>query len=149
LERLKYPLRSGEYKLKEALYDMVGSLNELERITDYKQTRSYLRKREKGYALKHCTPKDMDEWLQDLPLHIAFTLSYNVIPATLALTGDGVASVDVREMHWQTRYATERLLRDLESARGSTLYFLIADAVRLIDWVLANAKSVIVTATHK
>ena len=146
MERRKYPLRCGEYKLKEALYDVVGSLKELDRIADYKRARGYLARREKGYALQHCTTEDMDKWLKDLPHYIAFTLSYNVIPATLALTGDGVASVDARGVHWKTRSCAEQLVRDLGSVRSSTLYPLVAVAVRLIDGVLANAQSMIVTA---
>lgn len=146
IDRRKYPLRYGEYKLKEALYDVVGSLNELERIAECKRARGDRARREKGYALRHCTTEDMGKWLKDLPQYIAFTLSYNVIPATLALAGDGVASVDARGVHWEARTCAERLVRDLESATSSTLYPLVADAVRLIAGVLANAQSMISTA---
>lgn len=146
MERKKYPLCNGEYKLKEALYDVVGSLNELDRIADYKRARGDWARREKGHALCHCTTEDMGKWLKALPQYIAFTLSFNVIPATLALTGDGVSAVDARGVHLETRSYAEQLVRDLGSASSSTLYPLVADTVRLIESALANAQSMIMLA---
>ena len=139
-ERLKYPLRCGEYKLKEALYDVVGSLKELERIADLKRARGGRARREKGYALRHCTTADTNQWLKDRPQYVARILSYSVIPATLALTGDGVPKSQVNQLLADAVRRSEKLLIKLEEFGPShTIKNLLAEAIEVIELVQNNA----------
>jgi hypothetical protein len=140
MNRKKYPLRSGEYKLKEALYMLRMYIKELKRIADYKQARNTLARKAKGHALQRCTPEDMDKWLKELPQHIAHTLSYYVIPATSALTGDGVPEAKVEKLHAEAVRRSDDLVHRLGSVwAGNSLDSIIADTVALIESVLNNA----------
>jgi len=140
IERRKYPLRYGEYKLKEVLYDVIGSLKELERIADCKRARGGRARREKGYALRHCTTADMDKWLKDLPQYVAHTLSYSVIPATLALTGDGVPDSLVSQLHADAVHRSEIIVNKCRTlGPGYTIKNLLTEAIDVIELLLNNA----------
>ena len=139
-QRQKYPLLNGEYKLKESLYCLRRDLKELDRINDYKQARGKWARVETGYSLRCCTPEDMDKWLKDLPLHIAHTLSYSVIPATLALTGDGVPELQVTQLHADTVRRSEILVSKFRVfSPGHTIKNLVTEAIEVIELVLNNA----------
>jgi hypothetical protein len=135
-QRRKYPLRNGEYKLKETLYCLEEALDEIGRIADYKRT-----SRVKGCELRHCTPEDMGRWVKNLPQYIAHHLSYNVLPATLALTGDGVPELKVRSLHSEAVRRSDALVISLSSVWArQTIQALVAEAVDLIESVLNNAR---------
>ena len=139
--REKHPLcNGGEYKLKETLRTLEKYLLELDRIADYKKTRNPSDRRTKGYALRHCTPDDMNIWLKDLPPHIAHTLSYSIIPATAALIGDGIPKDKVEALYKEAVERSLELVQRLSSgALSHPLKTIIADAVGLIEHVLAEA----------
>lgn len=140
MERQEYPLLNGEYKLKESLYCLRRDLNELDRIKDYKQASDKWSRAEKGYLLRCCTPEDIDEWLMDLPLHIAHTLSYSVIPATLALTGDGVPESQVTQLHADAVRRSEILVSKFRVfSPGHTIKNLVTEAIDVVELVLNNA----------
>jgi len=139
-QRQKYPLLNGEYKLKESLYCLRRDLNELDRIKDYKQARGKWARVETGYSLRCCTPEDMGKWLKDLPHHIAHTLSYSVIPATLALTGDGVPNSQVTQLHADAVRRSENLVRKYGGfGPGHTTKNFVVEAIEVIELVLNNA----------
>jgi hypothetical protein len=140
--REKHPLcNGGEYKLKENLRMLEKYLLELDRIADYKKTRNPSDRRTKGYALRHCTPDDMNIWLKDLPPHIAHTLSYSIIPATAALIKDGVPQDKVDALYKEAVERSLELVQRLSSGVLSShrLKTIIAEAVGLIKHVLDEA----------
>ena len=140
MERQECPLLNGEYKLKESLYCLRRDLNELDRIKDYKQASDKWARAEKGYLLRCCTPEDIDEWLRDLPLNIAHTLSYSVIPATLALTGDGVPNSQATQLHADAVRRSENLVHKYGAVRpGHTTKNFLVEAIEVIELVLNNA----------
>jgi hypothetical protein len=139
--REKHPLcNGGEYKLRENLLMFNSYFLELARITNYKKAPSEDR-RTKGYALRHCTPDDMNIWLKDLPPHIAHTLGYCIIPATVALIKDGVPQDKVDALYAEAVEYSLALVERLSSGDLTThrLKKAIADAVGLIRRVLAEA----------
>ncbi len=138
--REKHPLKTGEYKLKETLRMLEKYLLELERIVDYKKTRNLSDRRTKGHALRHCTPEDMNKWLKDLPPYIAHTLSYCIIPATVALIGDGVPQDKVDALYEEAVDRSMKIVQCLSShALSHPLKTIIADAVGLTKHVLDEA----------
>jgi len=149
--RKKHPLcNGGEYKLRENQLMLKSYLLELNRIEDYKKTRNMSDRREKGHALRHCTPVDMNIWLKDLPRHIAHTLSYCIIPATVALIQDGVPQDKVDALYKEADDCSLALVERLDSGVLTThqLEEIIADAVSLIRHVLDEARLHIKTNTQ-
>ena len=82
--RIKYPLRSGLYKLVESNDRIKDSAKEICRIGDV------INKREHPGCLMHCTNEDKAIWLRGVPLDIAYRMGYEIIPAFKALEFDDV-----------------------------------------------------------
>ena len=117
---------------------MSSELGEYHR--DYKQASDKWVRAEKGYLLRCCTSEDIDEWLRDLPPHIAHTLSYSVIPATLALTGDGVPNSQATQLHADAVRRSENLVHTFGGFRpGQTTKNFLVEAIEVIELVLNNA----------
>lgn len=84
--RTRVPLRSGIYKIREGMVD-------LDRMADTVGTIAHRFRAQKGFhanePLGGCTSDDKDEYVLTVPLHIADSLGYDMLPGVEALDGDG------------------------------------------------------------
>ena len=112
IQRTKYPLRSGAYKLREARTALRRMQSTMTGI------RIRLKNPDDKYPcplLGCCTLDDMDDWLKNLPTQLATKLGYDIMPAIEALTGDGIAKIDVDGELYNAKIDTRRLLNDCET----------------------------------
>ena len=107
LQRNLYPLKSGEYKLKEVKDFAEKYLFETLRISSSKKTGA-------PPLLKHCCPEDMHTWLKSAPQFIADELGYKVVGAINALTGDGLTLQEVQLTQMLVQPKIDALLNDCE-----------------------------------
>ena len=90
--RLKYPLDSGEYKLREIRWRLSRMQNSMNQIGEYLKNQSHFYK---GQTLGHCcTTDDKAVWIKSIPAQIADLLGYDILPAIAALTNDGLSKRD-------------------------------------------------------
>ncbi len=87
-QRVSYPLREGRYKLEE----LEGSFISLQR-TLY-MVRDFVSGDSRSTYFGGCVASDKHSWLKRLPLEIANSLSYNLLPGLLALKNEGALCVD-------------------------------------------------------
>lgn len=84
--RARVPLRSGKYKIGEAM-------QELDRMGDTVGAIAHRFQSRKGFPenepLGGCTSDDKDAYVLAVPLHIADSLGYDMLPGVEALSGDG------------------------------------------------------------
>ncbi len=111
-ERALRPLPSGAYRLEQLRGWLHRDYRELQCIEDYRCGRV------SRWNLQCCTPEDMHVWLKDLPPSVAYSLGYDLLPATLALTENGVDARSIQTLLPQLRYDVQRLVDDLEQARA-------------------------------
>lgn len=109
-ERVSYPLRQGRYKLEEH----VGTLGAW--LLTLSMVRDYVRGQSRCVYLGRCMAVDKHMWLKRLPLDIAFSLGYNLLPSLLALKNEGHVCVD--DAYPRFRAACLQLLDELELVRG-------------------------------
>ena len=110
-QRAKYPLRAGAYKIREARTALLRMQSTMETI------RRYLNNPDDKYPpplLGCCTLDEMDDWLKNLPTQLATKLGYDIMPAIAALTGDGIAKIDVDGELYNAEIDVRRLLNDCE-----------------------------------
>lgn len=110
-QRAKYPLRSGAYKLREARTALRRMQNTMEAI------RRHLKNPDDQYpspVLGCCMLDEMDDWLKNLPTQLATKLGHDIMPAIAALTGDGIAKIDVDGELYNAKIDARRLLNDCE-----------------------------------
>ena len=87
-----YPLRTGAYKLREALFN-------IERLyRDVKKVNCYYKTGIGGESLiDTMTQEDLPDEFKRAPSKFIWELSYNILPALRALNGDGVVQTIVDE----------------------------------------------------
>ena len=107
LERNLYPLKSGEYKLKEVR-------NFAEKY--YKETQKISKSKQIGNSpqLLHCTTDDMHTWLKYAPEFIAEELGYKAAPAIKALIEDGLSPDDVKKLRMLIQPRIDALLNECD-----------------------------------
>ena len=90
--RRLYPLRTGAYKLREALFN-------IERLySDVKKANRYYKTGTGGESLiDTMTQQDLPHAFRRVPAKFIWELSYNILPALRALNGDGVVQTSVDE----------------------------------------------------
>jgi len=87
-QRLTYPLHQGHYKLEERESRFVFNKETLRMVRDF------LRGRSSCLYLGGCMASDKHTWIKNLPLDIAFSLGYDLLPGLLALKKEGALCVD-------------------------------------------------------
>jgi hypothetical protein len=84
--RTRVPLRAGLYKIREAMA-------ELDRMADTVGAIAHRFQSRKGFQpnepLGGCSSDDKDAYVLAIPLHIADSLGYDMLPGVEALGGDG------------------------------------------------------------
>ena len=106
-QRNLYPLRSGEYKLKEVRDFAEKYYVETQKIAKSIQTGS-------PCQLLHCTPEDRNTWLKSAPAFIAEELGYKVVGAVAALTGDGLTPKESHNISQLVQPSIDSLLERCE-----------------------------------
>lgn len=86
--RVTFPLRKGRYKLEEHARNLVADKDTLRMVRDFVSGRSCC------VYLGGCMTSDHQVWLKNVPLSIAFSLGYNLLPGLLALKNEGSIFVD-------------------------------------------------------
>lgn len=107
LQRSLYPLKSGEYKLKEVKDFAEKYYIETQKIAKSKQTGNLSQ-------LIHCTPGDMHTWLKSAPEFIAEELGYKVAPAIKGLTGDDLTPPDIQRLRMLIQPRIDALLNECD-----------------------------------
>jgi hypothetical protein len=87
-QRLTYPLHQGRYKLEEREGRFIAAKETLRMVRDF------VRGRSSCLYLGGCMASDKHTWLKNLPLDIAFSLGYDLLPGLLALEKEGALCVD-------------------------------------------------------
>lgn len=88
-QRACYPLHQGRYKLEERERSLVAIKDSLRMVHDFMNGRSSCT------YLGCCMASDKHTWLKNLPLDIAFSLGYDLLPGLLALKKEGALCVDM------------------------------------------------------
>jgi hypothetical protein len=107
----QYPRTHGAYKLRERLAQWVEAEIEVTRIA-----RAVCNPKT-SYELRHCTPEDKASWLKQAPIWTAYELGADVLPAFVALVGDGMPDADVGRLLPQVRSRVKLLVVDLHQAQ--------------------------------
>jgi hypothetical protein len=84
-ERCAYPLTRGLYRLRQAHERHWRIGDEVERIIAIKRGQL------PDYYLRHCTYDEIGAWLRDIPVSLAYDLSYELKAGFWALEADGVS----------------------------------------------------------
>jgi len=88
--REKYPLRSGAYKLREAVGLLIRFEDDIQTLADCRE--------HKRSMVGRCTNGDQAKWLKDLPAKtIPYYLGYYLLPAIKALDADGVPIKNIKQ----------------------------------------------------
>ena len=87
-QRASYPLQQGRYKLEERERRFVFNKETLRMVRDF------VRRRSSCLYLGGCMASDKHTWLKNLPLDVAFSLGYDLLPGLLALKKEGALCVD-------------------------------------------------------
>lgn len=87
-QRVSYPLHQGRYKLDERERRFVFTKATLRMVRDFVRGRSSCE------YLGGCMASDKHTWLKNLPLDIAFSFGYDLLPGLLALKKEGALCVD-------------------------------------------------------
>ena len=110
--RLKYPLDSGEYKLREIRWRLSRMQNSMYQIGEYLKNPSNFYK---GQTLGHCcTTDDKAFWIKSIPAKVAELLGYDILPAIAALTNDGLSKRDTDATIDIANGMAKTLLKDCE-----------------------------------
>ena len=110
--RLKYPLDSGECKLRETQWRLSRMQETMYQIGEYLKNPSLFYK---GQTLGHCcTTEDKAFWIKSIPAKAAELLGYDILPAIAALTNDGLSKRDTDTAFDTAKQRAEALLEDCE-----------------------------------
>lgn len=146
VQRVTYPLHKGRYKLEEQERIFYADKETLRMVRDFVSGRSICT------FFGPCVASDKHTWLKRLPLNVAHSLGYNLLPGLLALRKEGALCVD--RDYPAIEYDCLQLLDRLELVRtaikkdirveyrqmklgGSLLEPLIGDALYLVQRALA------------
>lgn len=112
--RLKYPLRSGGYKLNERRWKFGRCEEAIEAID---KLVVHQRKGSKGPVyLGSCTTDDAASWLKRLPQQVAYDLAYDILPAIDALAEEGYPPHEVAAARREAEVEARALVADCEAA---------------------------------
>ena len=110
--RPKYPIDSGECKLRETRWRLSRMQETMYQIGEYLKNPSHFYK---GQTLGHCcTTDDKAIWIKSIPAQVAELLGYNILPAIAALTNDGLSKRDTNTAFDTAKQRAEALLEDCE-----------------------------------
>ena len=110
--RLKYPLDSGECKLRETQWRLSRMQETMYQIGEYLKNPSLFYK---GQILGHCcTTEDKAFWIKSIPAKVAELLGYDILPAIAALTNDGLSKRDTDATIDIANGMAKTLLKDCE-----------------------------------
>ena len=110
--RLKYPLCTGECKLRETRSRLSHMQETMYQIGEYLKNSSHFYK---GQILGHCcTTEDKAYWIKSIPAQVAEQLGYNILPAIAALTNDGLSKRDTDATLDIANGMAKALLKDCE-----------------------------------
>ena len=84
-DRRAYPLTRGLYRLRQAHERHCCIGDEVERIIAIKRNQLSL------YCLCHCTYEEIGSWLKQIPVSLAYDVSYELTAGFWALEADGVS----------------------------------------------------------
>ena len=87
-KRISRPLKSGRYKIEQCLNDLQRFREEVSAI------RNLVSGKASAAWLSACVSGDKHTWLKKLPLHVAFCIGYDMLPALMALKHEGALCVD-------------------------------------------------------
>jgi hypothetical protein len=114
-DRLKYPLRSGGYKLNERRWKLARCEETIEAINKLiVHQRSGVRGPPLPLGL--CTTDDAGLWLKRLPQQIAYDLAYDILPAIDALAEEGYPPHEVAAARRKAEAEAKVLFADCEAA---------------------------------
>lgn len=83
--RCAYPLTRGLYRLRQAHERHCRIGDEVERIIAIKRNQLSV------YCLCHCTYEEIGSWLKQIPVSLAYDVSYELTAGFWALEADGVS----------------------------------------------------------
>ncbi len=110
--RPKYPLDSGECKLRETRSRLSRMQETMYQIGEYLKNPSHFYK---GQILGHCcTTEDKAYWIKSIPAQVANLLGYDILPAIAALTNDGLSKRDTDTTLDIANGMAKALLKDCE-----------------------------------
>ena len=114
VQRAKYPLTKGQYKLDEA----EQAINQLQKLvtTIAKRVRTGGKFGETE-NLGPCMADERGTYLKGIPAQLAELLGYTILPAIAALGGDGVPKAEVQRLLIRAETAAQRLINDCEALR--------------------------------
>ena len=115
VQRAKYPLTKGQYKLDEA----EQAINQLQKLvtTVAKRVRTGGKFGETE-NLGPCMADERGTYLKGIPAQLAELLGYTILPAIAALEGDGVPKAEVQRLLIRAETDAQRLLAECEAARA-------------------------------
>ena len=110
--RLKYPLGSGESKLREVRFRLLRMQETMYQIGEYLNNPSHFYE---GQILGHCcTTEDKAFWIKSIPAKVAEQLGYDILPAIAALTNNGLSKRDTDATLDIAKVMAKALLKDCE-----------------------------------
>ena len=114
VQRAKYPLTKGRYKLDEA----EQAINQLQKLvtTVAKRVRTGGKFGETE-NLGPCMADERGTYLKGIPAQLAELLGYTILPAIAALEGDGVPKAEVQRLLIRAETDAQRLINDCEALR--------------------------------
>ena len=107
----QYTRTHGACKLRERLAQWVGAEMEVTRIA------RAICNPKLSFELRHCTFEDKASWLKQAPIWTAYELGADILPAFVALVGDGMSDADVRRLLPEVRSRIKSLVVDLHRAQ--------------------------------
>ena len=84
-DRRAYPLTRGLYRLQQAYGRHCRVSDEIERIIAIKRGQLPV------HCLRHCVYGEVGSWLKEIPVSLAYDVSYELTASFWALEGDGVS----------------------------------------------------------
>ena len=110
--RLKYPLDSGECKLRETRWRLSRMQETMYQIGEYLKNPSHFYKGQITWPLLHYRRQSV--WIKSIPAQVAELLGYNILPAIAALTNDGLSKRDTDATLAIANGMAKALLKDCE-----------------------------------
>jgi hypothetical protein len=105
--------RVSAYKIRESRGNLHHELELLCSVQSYLATPKAVRR---ASQLVGCIPEDLARRVKQVPTNIAVEFGYNLVPAVLALTVEGVSSSSVSELASDVKHKLDALLDDCDAA---------------------------------
>lgn len=116
-DRLKYPLRSGGYKLNERRWKFgrcQETIDAIDKLIVHQRSGS----NGPPLPLGSCTTDDAGWWLKRLPQQVAYDLAYDILPAIDALAKEGCPPHEVAAARREAEVEARALVADCEAAHA-------------------------------